>query len=194
MECKSHLNNLGRNNSVDIFWIPGHEGNEAADDLARQGSATDPFSPSPFLPLAWSSSRQLVNEWLLKETARYRKAAKGLRQSRLLINPAIHKNLTLLPRESIRLVVGFLTGFFKTRSHLVMIRKAQVSTCRLCISEEVTFEETTEHLLFKCSTLSSIRYQCLGAPECNPRIINLTPPGRLAFFLKKVVHMLGRTT
>ena len=44
-DCHISLNNLARQNNVNINWIPGHqgfEGNEQADKLAKEGSKKSP--------------------------------------------------------------------------------------------------------------------------------------------------------
>jgi ribonuclease HI len=48
---------LVKANSVTLIWVPGHanvQGNENADELAREGSAMDFVGPEPALPLSLS--------------------------------------------------------------------------------------------------------------------------------------------
>lgn len=49
-ECTATLKELSVHNIVRIFWVPGHadvECNEVADELARQGAATEFIGPEP---------------------------------------------------------------------------------------------------------------------------------------------------
>ncbi len=48
---------LTETNSVTLIWVPGHaneQGNENADELAREGSEMDFEGPEPALPLTLS--------------------------------------------------------------------------------------------------------------------------------------------
>ena len=47
--CHNTLNQLGKNNTINLNWIPGHEGyegNERADYLAKLGSQKHPTNPA----------------------------------------------------------------------------------------------------------------------------------------------------
>jgi Ribonuclease HI len=58
LECLECLNELATHNSVELVWVPGHEGildNERADELAKKGADTHSLDPSPYLAcrIAW---------------------------------------------------------------------------------------------------------------------------------------------
>ena len=57
LECLECLNELATHNSVELVWVPGHEGildNERADELAEKGA-----DPSLYLAYrtVWSSKQ-----------------------------------------------------------------------------------------------------------------------------------------
>ena len=57
LECLGCLDELPTHNSVQLVWVPGHEGilgNERADELAKKGANTPFTGPKPVLDLPYS--------------------------------------------------------------------------------------------------------------------------------------------
>ena len=58
--CIEALNKLRADNQVLVSWIFGHEGiegNEKADDLAKEGSELKQEGPEPFVPVPYASCK-----------------------------------------------------------------------------------------------------------------------------------------
>ena len=55
-ECIRSLNQLGKDNTLLLIWVPGHQGikgNEIADELARKGASSALMGPEPFMRRPW---------------------------------------------------------------------------------------------------------------------------------------------
>ena len=66
-ECQNELRSLADRNVVRLFWVPGHKGihgNERADELARQASATPYIGPEPALGVPKCTAREAVKRWI----------------------------------------------------------------------------------------------------------------------------------
>ena len=51
LKCIRNLNQLGKQNHINIAWIPGHAGihrNKVADYVAKSGSKSKMHGPEPF--------------------------------------------------------------------------------------------------------------------------------------------------
>ena len=172
-ECKTALNQLGSLNTVILTWIPGHaglEGNEAADKLARKGSSSPCFGPYPTLPISWSSGKSHIRQLLNSLNVEYWQSRIGHRQSKLLINPKLHTNITLFNRKLTKSLIGFLTGHYPTNHYLHKIGKWNNPNCRLCGYRD----ETTLHLLLECPAIARIRLNLLGIPFPDAAVIRNT--------------------
>ena len=64
--CIRNLNQLGKQNHVNIAWIPGHvgvHGNEVADYLAKSGSKSKIHGPERFITVPYASCVSTVKDW-----------------------------------------------------------------------------------------------------------------------------------
>jgi len=65
-ECLDVLSALASLNEVTVAWVPGHRGilgNEEADKLARQASATLLLGPELALGIPRCSAREAIKNW-----------------------------------------------------------------------------------------------------------------------------------
>jgi len=76
-------------NNLRLLWVPGHcrfEGNEKADLLAKQASASSFTGPEPVFELSITTLRTNLRKWALKEQKIYWQQNPGCRQTKLYIN------------------------------------------------------------------------------------------------------------
>jgi len=68
--CKEQLNDLGSQNEVTVLWVPAHEGiegNDKADELAREAARRRFTGPEPFFGVSKDARKKVVKEWLHRE-------------------------------------------------------------------------------------------------------------------------------
>ena len=66
LNCIRNLNQLGKQNHVNIAWIPGHSGvcgNEVAEYLAKSGSKSKMHGTEPFITVPYASCVSTVKDW-----------------------------------------------------------------------------------------------------------------------------------
>ncbi|XP_063379410.1 uncharacterized protein LOC134666190 [Cydia fagiglandana] len=82
------LNQLGRQNRVQLVWIPGHEGfigNENADELARAGSASNLIGPEPFVGLSQGTITTAIKDHTKTKHQEEWDSLKGLKHAKLFM-------------------------------------------------------------------------------------------------------------
>jgi ribonuclease HI len=65
--CQEALENISTRHAVQLYWVPGHagvRGNETADGLVRNGSASDFVGLEPALGISRQDFRSRINRWL----------------------------------------------------------------------------------------------------------------------------------
>ena len=177
-ECSTTLRELSRQNKVLLFWVPGHcgiEGNEHADNLARQGSARQFIGPEPFLGTSTCAIKGELKKWEMQELATLWQQSQGCRQAKQFILPnlTVARKLLLLPRSELRIITGLLTGHCPALYHLKNIGKVTSDVCRFCNSEQ----ESSAHLLCFCGALAPPRRNFFGSFLLTPYQVwnNLNP-------------------
>jgi ribonuclease HI len=67
LQCRNFLQGLSIQNTVQLFWVPGHcgiIGNEEAVGLVGVGFKSNFCLPEPCLPVAKSLKTRVTKEWL----------------------------------------------------------------------------------------------------------------------------------
>jgi hypothetical protein len=66
-QCQKVLKDISTWHSVGLYWVPGHvQGNEIADDLARDGSVLKFGRHKPALGVSRQDIRRRIRRWLVK--------------------------------------------------------------------------------------------------------------------------------
>jgi ribonuclease HI len=64
-DCHQSLVKLAEHNRIQLGWVPGHmgiDGNEIADELARQGSSHPLIEPEPALGISAEVARGVIRD------------------------------------------------------------------------------------------------------------------------------------
>ena len=67
LECLECLSELATHNSVQLVWVPGHEGvfgNVRAEELAKKGADTLFTGPEPVLGQPYSVVKRAIGDWM----------------------------------------------------------------------------------------------------------------------------------
>lgn len=190
LDWKNVLNELGRSNTINLIWIPGHsdlQGNEEADRLANIGSATTIDDTTPPLCLGVFYSNQIIDTWINNRISGNWNIQPGLALSKRFINTKTHNKVMNWNRLSIKQFIGYLTGHHVTKEYLCRIGVSTDNSCRLCSSHI----ESSEHILCNCPGLDSLRFLCLGKPILYDIDIKSATAKNLLRFIKKAEERLG---
>jgi hypothetical protein len=165
LECRELIQRLAESNSVDLVWVPGHSGingNEKADELAREGSSQIPIAPIPVIPLAKSWFKTNVKNWSRKtHSTLWNKITTCKQAKQIIVEPLCDsesKRLRSLDKSELRCLVGVLTGHFYFNKHLNKMGLTPNSICERCGE----YEDTAFHLICTCPRLAQRRFKTLG--------------------------------
>ncbi|XP_073978772.1 uncharacterized protein [Rhodnius prolixus] len=169
-DCLGALKEISDQNKVFLVWVPGHsghKGNEAADLLAREGSARYFVGPEPCFGVPKCVKTATIKLWVQSRSQEWWLATTGQRQAKEFIkvySPRLTAELIRQGRGAIRMIVGLLTGHCRLRKHMHRMGLADDSLCRFCQEEE----ETALHVLCQCEGLVWLRMLLLGEEKPRP--------------------------
>lgn len=190
--CMEKLVTLGKNNRINLVWIPGHSGhtgNEIADKLAVKGSAGRPIGPEPCCGLPKCVIKQSIRELARRWHLDYWTELPGLVTSKANIKQPERqvKKVLKANRSLLRKKVSLLTGHGPFRKHLQNMGLFNgAPLCRLCGMEE----ETSMHIIDQCEALARRRYDIFGVEELSTEE-NYENMGSKALALVKGLNILA---
>jgi len=163
-DCKSALCELSSQNEVKLLWVPGHkgiEGNERADQLAKEGATSKFEGPEPVLGLAKSTANAAIRQWLSQEQGsrfQYCEKYKETKVFLLSVQPEIWKRIIMWSRKNVKKCIAFITGHCTLKGHLTRMGIEDNSQCPRCQEGP----ETPCHLVTECEALSAVRQNLFG--------------------------------
>jgi len=167
-ECVDKLKAASQGNEVELIWIPGHEGfegNEKADELAKQGAANTEDENKIKCKISINSVRAKVKQWLINQTNKNFNKTFGARHSKAILEKLSEKRtnqIISLKRPEMQNVLGFITGHGSFRSHLCNMKVINTASCKYCEKDE-----TAEHIMCECDAYAALRQLTIGQAYCS---------------------------
>lgn len=186
------INQLALNNSIHIYWIPGHSnhpGNEVADRLAKQGVEKIVHAAEPIIPVSEAEIKQNIKNWATRQHSTYWHKLPYCRQTKMMIpspDPKIWKKIQKFTRRNIMIITQMLTGHCTLQRHLAIMNIEQDPMCEQCLEEE----ETVEHFLCDCPAFATIRYNTLGSLFLNQNDLPTLRMSQILNFVRKTRRLV----
>ena len=99
----------------------GIDGNEMADQLARQGSSHPFIGPEPALSISAKIAREVIRGWTYRKHTEYWQSIHGQRQAKgFLKRPSARRagELLSLSRNQLRILTGLFAGHLSFKGTL----------------------------------------------------------------------------
>ena len=166
-ECNEALNVLAQNNKIEIKWVKAHigiEGNEKADQLAKEG-CTNTETPNE-LPIPSCSVKSITKTNATNDTFKTFKSTGGKILTNIIEDKnswaQLTKNLQPLynNKKKFRFATFICTGIGPFNQFLHKIGRSPTPVCRLC-GDAI---ESVEHIICKCEALALTRINLTGDP------------------------------
>lgn len=129
-DCLNKLLNLAQENEVTIMWVPGHmgiEGNERADELARNAANSPLLGPEPFCGVPKCSVKRALKVWEQCEIDSYWNRLPGHNRAKFFMpfsSKSGTKEALNLKKSDLRKVIGMYTGHCDLKLHQFVIGRA----------------------------------------------------------------------
>lgn len=183
-DCATALEQLAQSNDVELQWVKAHvglEGNETADQLAKQ--ATEIHGPEPFTPIPPDYIKRQLREWqILQHTTEWTNTVghETSKEAGIRYNPAFTEALLSKRRVDVRNIIQVLTGHCGLARHLNTMHLIPSPRCQMC---NIGPQETPLHYLGECPRYTAIRTATLGGPILDWQDIQLIPLNKLLSYI-----------
>jgi hypothetical protein len=155
--------------NVTIHWTKahvGHEGNERADTLAKEGTTKKSYQVEPILPVPKSWIKHKIQQYLQQEWTHRWTSTCEARQTKIFFprpDSKTSKKLMMYDRPICAKLFRWVTGhsFHRYHNHLTSPAAFTDPLCRACNDHR----EETSHLYANCPSLSPIRMKLWGIPS-----------------------------
>ena len=177
LNCTKNLSQLNRTHKITLHWIKahsGHEGNERADYLAKQGTTlpippilppTIPPNPPPTIPnllptpIPLSHVKNMCKQQSLNLWNQQWANSQHCRQTKIFfpeVDSPKSNHLLRLNRDHFARAIRWLTGhcFLNRHNNLLHPTETIDPQCRLCNMDL----ETSSHIICQCEALCLIRH------------------------------------
>jgi hypothetical protein len=131
----------------------GIDGNEIADQLARQGSTHPLIGPEPALDISAKFARGIVRDWTSRKHEEDWQSIRGQRQAKGFLKRSSAKKAGQLlnPSRNQLRMTGLLTGHCHLKGHLFKLGLVNSPKCNRCKQAS----ETASHVLCDCEALAT---------------------------------------
>jgi hypothetical protein len=161
----------------------GIDGNEMADQLARQGSSRPFIGPEPALGISAKIAREVIRGWTNSKHTEYWQSIHGRRQARGFLKRLSAKRdgeLLSLSRNQLRILTGLFTGHCHLKGHLFILGLVDSPKCDRCKQAS----ERASHDLCNCEALAALRFRYLGHYFVKPGDFKDISVSRLLHFVQ----------
>jgi ribonuclease HI len=167
-DCMRELDRLQLIVKVKIHWIKahmGHEGNERADLLAKNGTEKINFCTEPILPVPKTWVKDKIKQFLHKAWTNRWMGNNEARQTKIFFpepNGKITKKLLTYDKQTCAKIFRWISGhsFHRYHNNLLYPEKYNSPKCRICNANR----EETSHLFAYCTGLAQLRMKIYGTP------------------------------
>ena len=153
-ETKDKWNHIGAYNTASLAWIKahvGHEGNELADQLAKQGT-TQIVNPINAAKPSRTHVKNTIRDTLFQMWATEWEESTIYLSTKIwfpFLDPKKAPEFIKLTRAQLGMIIAFITGFNNLNRHSKKKNAAIDNMCRICQNGE----EKAIHLITDCEPL-----------------------------------------
>lgn len=194
------LNEVGLNNSIIFHWVRAHvgtDGNERADELAKEGASTPKNDNGEFADVPFAHIKGIISEHIITRWNNYWINHPDLRQSKLFfpkIDLKKSSELYKTDKSTFSALVRWISGHCFLKRHNYLIRQNVITEsdeatdplCRLCEDEL----ETPQHLVTECPCLINLRLNCFGVRLSDPLNPTWDVRGLITFLKDPLIQAL----